>query len=102
VLFGILCITTTHHYIFSTTKKTSKPVRKKIAVTPQPSEPIEMLKSQDIPELVVEPNPPVYIEDYISESEYISEHYRPLRSVGNSGWQPSDVWRELRVDDFCG
>jgi hypothetical protein len=21
--------------------------------------------------------------------------------VGNSGWQPSDVWRELRVDDFC-
>ncbi len=81
-------------------KKTSKPVRKKIAVTPPPSEPIEMLKSQDIPELVVEPNPPVYIEGYVSE--YISEHYRPLRSVGNSGWQPSDVWRELRVDDFCG
>ncbi|MEH2208574.1 MAG: hypothetical protein V7K53_31655 [Nostoc sp.] len=50
---------------------------------------------------MIEPNPPVYIEDYVSESEYISEHYRPLRSVGNSGWQSSDVWRELRVDDFC-
>lgn len=67
-------------------KKTSNPVRKKIEVTPTPAEPIEM---------------PVYIEDYVSESEYISEPYRPLRSVGNSGWQPSDVWRELRVDDFC-
>lgn len=26
----------------------------------------------------------------------------PLQSVGNSGWQISDVWRDLRVDDFCG
>ncbi|MBN3889660.1 MAG: hypothetical protein HWQ43_10960 [Nostoc sp. JL31] len=59
-----------------------------------------MPESQDIPESVVEPNLPVYIE--ASESDYISEHYRPLRSVGNSGWQPSDVWRELRVDNFCG
>ncbi|QLE53571.1 hypothetical protein FD724_37520 (plasmid) [Nostoc sp. C057] len=58
-----------------------------------------MSESQNIPETVIEPNPPVYIE--ASKSDYISEHYRSLRSVGNSGWQPSDVWRELRVDDFC-
>ncbi|MBN3926731.1 MAG: hypothetical protein HWQ37_27230 [Nostoc sp. NMS4] len=63
---------------------------------------MEILESQNIPETVIEPNPSVYIEDYVSESEYISEYYRPLRSVGNSGWQVSDVWRELRVDDFCG
>ncbi|MBE8988849.1 hypothetical protein [Nostoc sp. LEGE 12450] len=25
----------------------------------------------------------------------------PLQSVGNSGWQVSDVWRDIRVDDFC-
>ena len=81
-------------------KKTSNPVRKKIEVTPPPTESIEMPVSQNIPERVIEPNPPVYIE--VSKSDYISEHYRPLRSVGNSGWQPSDVWRELRVDDFCG
>ena len=81
-------------------KKTSNPVRKKIEVTPPPTESIEMPESQNIPERVIEPNPPVYIE--VSKSDYISEHYRPLRSVGNSGWQPSDVWRELRVDDFCG
>ncbi len=26
----------------------------------------------------------------------------PVQSVGNSGWQVSDVWRDLRVDNFCG
>ncbi|MEJ6486694.1 hypothetical protein N0Y54_36455 [Nostoc punctiforme UO1] len=81
-------------------KKTSNPVRKKTEVTPPPTELIEIPESQNIPETVIEPNPLVYIE--VSNSDYISEHYRPLRSVGNSGWQPSDVWRELRVDDFCG
>ncbi|RCJ30644.1 hypothetical protein A6769_32885 [Nostoc punctiforme NIES-2108] len=25
-----------------------------------------------------------------------------VQSVGNSGWQVSDVWRDIRVDDFCG
>ncbi|MCC5610401.1 hypothetical protein LC612_27535 [Nostoc sp. CHAB 5834] len=25
----------------------------------------------------------------------------PVQSVGNSGWQISDVWRDIRVDDFC-
>ncbi|BDI20496.1 hypothetical protein ANSO36C_62980 (plasmid) [Nostoc cf. commune SO-36] len=85
-------------------KKTSNPIRNKTELTPPPTEPIEIPESQNISETVIEPNPPVYIEDYVSESEseYISEHYRPLRSIGNSGWQPSDVWRELRVDDFCG
>ncbi|MHC5746927.1 MAG: hypothetical protein ACYTXT_34610 [Nostoc sp.] len=80
-------------------KKTSNPVRKKTEVTPPPTEPIEMPESQNIPETVIQPNPSVYIE--VSKSDYISENYRPLRSVGNSGWQPSDVWRELRVDNFC-
>ncbi|WP_414519058.1 hypothetical protein [Nostoc sp. PCC 9305] len=84
-------------------KKTSNPVRKKTEVAPTrpPTDPIEMPESQNIPETVIEPNRAAPIEDYVSESEYISEHYRPLRSVGNSGWQPSDVWRELRVDNFC-
>jgi hypothetical protein len=26
----------------------------------------------------------------------------PVQSIGNSGWQVSDVWRDIRVDDFCG
>ncbi|MBD2510337.1 hypothetical protein H6G91_24140 [Nostoc muscorum FACHB-395] len=44
-------------------KKTSNPVRKKIEVTPPPIEPIEIPESQNIPETVIEPNPPVYIEE---------------------------------------
>ncbi|MBD2731639.1 hypothetical protein H6G96_36515 [Nostoc sp. FACHB-892] len=83
-------------------KKTSNPIRKKIEVTPPPTEPIEVFESQNILETVIEPNPTVYIEAL--KSDYISEHCRQERSgsVGNSGWQPSEVWRELRVDDFCG
>lgn len=26
----------------------------------------------------------------------------PVQSVGNSGWQVSDIWRDMRVDGFCG
>ena len=26
----------------------------------------------------------------------------PVQSVGNSGWQISDIWRDIRVDGFCG
>ncbi|MBD2535891.1 hypothetical protein H6G97_43790 [Nostoc flagelliforme FACHB-838] len=25
----------------------------------------------------------------------------PVQSVGKSGWQISDIWRDIRVDDFC-
>lgn len=27
--------------------------------------------------------------------------YPLVGSVGNSGWQVSDIWRDLRVDAFC-
>ncbi|BAY73297.1 hypothetical protein NIES23_61250 (plasmid) [Trichormus variabilis NIES-23] len=41
-----------------------------------------------------------------SPSEYLPPHLpvydSPLiQSAGNSGWQVSDIWRDLRVDDFC-
>ncbi|MCC5670034.1 hypothetical protein LC653_41135 [Nostoc sp. CHAB 5784] len=80
-------------------KKTSNPVRKKIEVTPPSTESIEMPESQNISEPVIGLNPPVYIEDYVSESEYISEHYCPLSSIGNSGWQPSD--QTIRNSQFA-
>ncbi|MBD2247797.1 hypothetical protein [Nostoc sp. FACHB-888] len=78
-------------------QKRSKLVRKKIDVTPSSTESIAHEKVQET-ESVIESSPSYKI----SESDSIKEHYRPLRSLGNSGWQPSDVWRELRVDDFCG
>jgi len=30
-----------------------------------------------------------------------AQSYPVLQSVGNTGWQVSDIWRDLRVDDFC-
>jgi hypothetical protein len=37
------------------------------------------------------------------EPNYIPSHDNPsVQSVCNSGWQISDIWRDIRVDDFCG
>jgi hypothetical protein len=86
-------------------KKVEKPVRKKIETTSPPEDEIVQPESQ-VPEplaesepVVEEPTPPAYIE--VPESAAYIPEYRPLRSVGNSGWQVSDVWRDIRVDDFC-
>ncbi|MER3492742.1 MAG: hypothetical protein C4323_10650 [Mastigocladus sp. ERB_26_2] len=27
--------------------------------------------------------------------------YPVVQSVGNSGWQVSDIWRDIRIDNFC-
>ncbi len=81
-------------------KKTAKPIRKKTDATPPPTQAIEMPEIRDIPEPVVDSKPHAYIQ--ASQSDYIPESCRPLRSLGNSGWQPSDVWQDIRVDDFCG
>ncbi|BBD62942.1 hypothetical protein NIES2109_57920 (plasmid) [Nostoc sp. HK-01] len=54
----------------------------------------------------VPPSPPV-IEQPITVAPEAQPSYIPLldnppvQSVGNSGWQVSDVWRDLRVDRFC-
>ena len=78
-------------------QKRSKLVRKKTDVTPPSTESIIQQEVQQ-PEPVAEESPSYKV----SEPDPVKEYYRPLRSVGNSGWQVSDVWRELRVDDFCG
>ena len=86
-------------------KKIEKPVRKRTKVIPPPEDEIvqpEIQVSEPLAEsepVVEEPTPPAYIE--ASESAAYIPEYRPLRSVGNSGWQVSDVWRDIRVDDFC-
>lgn len=81
-------------------KKSDKLILKSPEVTPPFTQAIEMPEIQDIPEPVVDSEPHEYMQ--ASQSDYIPESYRPLHSVGNSGWQPSDVCRELKVDDFCG
>jgi hypothetical protein len=52
-------------------------------------------------------SPPVVDEQPAEIPEPREPDYIPLRdnpivqSVGNSGWQISDIWRDIRVDDFC-
>lgn len=47
-------------------------------------------------------------EQTVITPEPMEPSYIPLRdnsivqSAGNSGWQVSDIWRDLRVDEFCG
>lgn len=49
----------------------------------------------------VDQQPPAAIPEPI-EPNYIQVRDNPIvQSVGKSGWQISDIWRDIRVDDFC-
>ena len=61
----------------------------------------ESAESVDFSPTVVE-ELPIIISDS-REPDYIPFIDNPqVHSVGNSGWQISDIWRDIRVDDFCG
>lgn len=83
-------------------KKSDKPVLRRTDI-------IDLLKEQDIfadsadtidiEELPIEQEEAIYIED--EEDNYIPVRDNPLvQSVGKSGWQISDIWRDIRVDSF--
>ncbi len=56
--------------------------------------------TKDIPETVVETQQE--INPQISAPKYIPSYDNPIvKSVGNSGWQISEIWRDIRVDNFC-
>ncbi|QLE45332.1 hypothetical protein FD723_34070 (plasmid) [Nostoc sp. C052] len=52
-----------------------------------------VVKVEEKPVAISEPKVPDYIPLLDNP---------PVQLVGNSGWQVSDVWRDIRVDDFCG
>lgn len=55
-------------------------------------------ENEDFSEAIPEPKPTI-IENQLSN--YIPARDNPLvQSVGNSGWQVSDIWRDIRVDNF--
>ncbi|MEH2093076.1 hypothetical protein [Nostoc sp.] len=74
----------------------------------------EMREIQDVEDqLLLEANTVNYTAPVVEEQPVITIEPRvhdyiplvdnpPVQSVGNSGWQVSDVWRDIRVDDFCG
>jgi hypothetical protein len=53
--------------------------------------PAPVVEVEEKPVAISEPRVPDYIP-FLDNP--------PVQSVGNSGWQISDVWRDLRVDSF--
>ncbi|RUT04020.1 hypothetical protein DSM106972_049340 [Dulcicalothrix desertica PCC 7102] len=54
--------------------------------------------AKDIPVVSLEQKP-IVIQN--QESNYIPVRDNPIvQSVGKSGWQISDIWRDIRVDNF--
>jgi hypothetical protein len=54
----------------------------------------------DEPEQLVEQRIVINIENEIPD--YIPVRDNPIvHSVGNTGWQVSEIWKEIRLDNFC-
>ncbi len=81
-------------------KKSEKLVLKKIKMMEETEEQNLPPDSLDTPEPVVEEQKEVYLD--IRETRYSPLREQPvIQSAGNSGWQVSDIWRDIRVDNFC-
>ncbi|WP_026733575.1 hypothetical protein [Fischerella sp. PCC 9605] len=67
----------------------------------------EELEQQFFPSDTINTQEPAPDTKQVLNVEHQEPHYIPVRdrptvqSVGNSGWQVSDIWRDIRVDDFC-
>jgi hypothetical protein len=87
-------------------KKSEKLTLKKMKEMEEAEEQILQGQTVDISEPVLEEEPLVTPEYPLFSAEYKEPNYIPVRdnplvqSVGNSGWQASDIWREIRVDSF--
>ncbi|QLE58271.1 hypothetical protein [Nostoc sp. TCL26-01] len=81
-------------------KKSEKLVLKKIKLMEETEEQNSLGENIDIPEPTLEEQPEPYF--HTREPNYIPLRDNPVvQSAGNSGWQVSDIWRDIRVDDFC-
>ncbi len=81
-------------------KKSEKLVLKKIKMMEETEEQNLHPDPVDTPEPIVEEQKEVYLD--IRETRYIPLREQPvIQSAGNSGWQVSDIWRDIRVDNFC-
>ncbi|MBD0304650.1 MAG: hypothetical protein ICV85_21570 [Tolypothrix sp. T3-bin4] len=88
---------------------TSKIIKKSKKLTLKEMMEIEKASDQNLQADTVNPSvqeideqPPRAIPETI-EPNYIPVRDNPIvQSVGKSGWQISDIWRDIRVDNFCG
>jgi hypothetical protein len=82
----------------------------KKSTTPQSPQPVTQVDAVDLSQPIIdEVNSSVHeqtdLAPQTSPPEYYPHHLpvydSPLvESVGNSGWQASDIWRDLRLDGF--
>ncbi|MEA5581792.1 hypothetical protein VB620_10635 [Nodularia harveyana UHCC-0300] len=81
-------------------KKSEKLLMDKIKLMEEAEEKGLIVDTDDIPE------PEPIVEEYEEHLENTEINYIPLRthpiiqSVGNSGWQVSDIWKDVRMDNF--
>ncbi|MFN6567876.1 hypothetical protein [Dendronalium sp. ChiSLP03b] len=78
-------------------KKSEKLLLNKIKIMEESEEQNFPADTFDNPEPIVEKE--LYVEK--TEPNYIPIRDNPIvQSVGNSGWQVSDIWKDIRLDDF--
>ncbi|BAY34596.1 hypothetical protein NIES2107_65010 [Nostoc carneum NIES-2107] len=88
-----------------------KPIKKpellmvKKSVASQPAvEEVAPTETVSTDEPIIDQQPDLEVESQLTEYLHV---YAPvqdspvLQSVGNTGWQVSDIWRDLRIDNFC-
>jgi len=93
------------------TRSNRKPIKKpellilKKSVASRPTqEQVPEVDTELTNEPIVDQQPP--FEPQNQATEYLTRYepvqdYPVLQSVSDSGWQPSDIWRDLRIDRFC-
>ncbi len=78
-------------------KNFEKPILKKTKTTEEPKE--RSLQADIIT------HQPTIEEKQLLDVEKLKPGYIPfnpgVQSVDKSGWQVSDIWRDIRLDDFC-
>ncbi len=82
-------------------KKSEKLLLEKIKIMEETEE--ENLQSDmtDLAEPSVIKNSMLDLDADDRETKYINFRDHPvIQSVGNSGWQVSEIWKEIRLDDF--
>lgn len=87
---------------------TKKIIKKPFKLTLREMIEIEKASDQNLQADTINPSPqgideqpPAAIPEQ-REPNYIQVWDNPIvQSVGKSGWQISDIWRDIRVDDFC-
>jgi hypothetical protein len=80
-------------------KKSEKLLLEKIKIMEETEEENIHAETIDSPEPSEVKQPFLDIEN--REVNYISLGDHPItRSVGNSGWQVSEIWKDIRLDDF--